>query len=248
MNYIIFDLEFNQDFSSFQNTDVKSAKYPFEIIQIGAVRLDSELNKSGEFNRYVKPAIYHEINPFITELTGITMDQLENEEPFSNVFASFIEFINGADSVFCIWGMSDIKELYRSAEYNKLDNSVLPKKFINLQPFVSKHLNLPSKQLLRLQHAVEALDIPVTNGFHNAFYDALYTSEIFKKIYNDSIEPKLYDPFYIKPRIRQVRKEIDFDGLLQQFEKMYERKMSEEEQGIIKLAYRMGRTNQFLKP
>lgn len=247
MNYIIFDLEFNQDFSSMQNSDIKVSQYPFEIIQIGAIKLDSELNKSGEFNRYVKPAIYSKLSPFVTELTGITTEMLLSEKPFGDVYREYIEFISGTDSVFCIWGMSDIKELFKNAEYHKLDRSLLPKMFINLQPWVSKHLNLSSKNMLRLQHAVEALNIPVTESFHNAFYDAYYTSEILKKIYSPSIQPKIYDPFYIKPRPRQTRKAIDFEGLLAQFEKMYERKMTEEEQKIIKLAYQMGRTGQFVK-
>lgn len=247
MNYIIFDLEFNQDFSSLQNTDKRVSRYPFEIIQIGAIKLDSQLIKAAEFNRYVKPAIYNNISPFVTELTGITTEKLQNEEYFQEVFKEYIEFIGGTNSVFCIWGMSDIKELFRNADYHKLDKSMLPKMFINLQPLVSKHLNLPSKNMLRLQHAVEALNIPVTKSFHDAFSDAYYTSEIFKKIYTPSIEPKRYDQFYIKTRPRQIKQEIDFDGLIAQFEKMYSRKMSEEEEGIIKLAYRMGRTNQFVK-
>ena len=44
MNYIIFDLEFNQGFDRLNNKTVSNAKCPFEIIQIGAIKLDSELN------------------------------------------------------------------------------------------------------------------------------------------------------------------------------------------------------------
>jgi hypothetical protein len=32
-----------------------------------------------------------------------------------------------------------------------------------------------------------------------------------------------------------------------QFEKMYSRALTKEEQGMVKLAYQMGKTNQFLK-
>jgi len=124
---------------------------------------------------------------------------------------------------------------------------LLPKMFINLQPYVSKYLNLPLKNLLGLQHAVEALNIPITYTFHNAYHDAFYTAEVFKKIYNSSIHPKLYDPSYKNFRPKHGKREIDIDKLLQQFEKMYARKITEEEQGMIMLAYKMGRTNQFLK-
>ncbi|MEL7567963.1 MAG: 3'-5' exonuclease [Dehalobacterium sp.] len=247
MYFIIFDLELNQDFSSLHNFDKKRFGFPFEIIQIGAIKLDLKLNTVATFNRYVRPTIYTKISPFITELTGITTEQLLMEEPFPEIYKAYTEFINGTDYIFCIWGMSDIKELFRNGEDHKLNCNLLPRMYINLQPYVSKHLNLPSKHLLRLQHAVEILNIPITYKFHNAFHDAYYTCEVFKKIYSSSIQPKFYDPAGITIKPRQRKREIDFQKLIQQFDKMYARKMTAEEQEIIKLAYKMGKTNQFLK-
>lgn len=246
MHYIVFDLEFNQDVSSLQNFDRKNARYPFEIIQIGAVKLDADFNTTDTFNRYVKPSFYKQINPFITELTGITTNQLLLEDPFPEIYKAFTTFIGGIDSVFCIWGMSDIKELFRNATYHQLNNKLLPEMFINIQPYVSMHLHLPAKKLLRLQDAVSLLHIQVTYPFHNALYDAHYTSELFKKIYHSSIKLSHYDPSYVPIRTKKHKKQIDVDGLIQQFEKMYNRQMTEEEEGIIKLAYKMGKTNQFL--
>ena len=246
MHYIVFDLEFNQDFSSLQNVIRNRSQYPFEIIQIGAVKLDINFNTVGTFNRYVKPTIYSKISSFITELTGITTKQLLNEEPFPEIYKAFIQFIDD-DTIFCIWGMSDIKELFRNVEYHKLDSKLLPRWYINLQPNVSKLLNVPPKNLVRLQSAVEAFNIPITHEFHNALFDAYYTAEVFKKISNSNIKSKFYDPSYIKIRPRLQKKVIDIDKLIQQFEKMYNRAMTQEEKDIIKLAYQMGKTHQFLK-
>lgn len=247
MYFIVFDLELNQDFSSLKDLYKKRSSMPFEIIQIGAVKLDSEFNTVDTFNRYIKPTIYTKINPFITELTGITTEQLQSEEQFSEIYKAYTEFIAGPESIFCIWGTSDIKELFRNAENHHLNSDLLPRRFINLQPYVSMYFNFPPKNLLRLQHAVEALNLPIKYTFHNAFYDAYYTAEIFKKINNSFIQPKIYDPACITIKPRQPKREIDIDGLLNQFEKMYARKMTEEEQRIIILAYKMGKTNQFLK-
>jgi len=247
MHYIVFDLEFNQDFSSLQAIDIKKHQYLFEIIQVGAIKLDFELNTIDTFNQYIKPSIYTKINPFITELTGITTEQLLTEKSFIEVYKNYIEFINNTDSIFCIWGMSDIKELFKNAEYHQLNNKLLPKMFINLQPHVSINLGIHSKKLLRLQSAVEMLKIPTTYKFHDALCDAFYTAEIFKKIYNSSIQPKLYDPSYVAIKPRQRKRVIDFDKLITQFEKMYARKITQEEQDMIKLAYKMGKTNQFFK-
>jgi len=245
--FVIFDLEFNQDVFSIHNSDEKISHYPFEIIQIGAIKFDLEFNTAAIFNRYVRPTFYAEVNPFITELTGITTEQLLVEDPFPEVYKAFTEFIAGTDSVFCVWGMSDMKGLIKNVEDHQLNDRLLPKMYIDLQSYASKHLNLPRKNLPGLQHAVELLNIPITYTFHNAFHDAIYTAEVFKKTYNPSIQPKLYDPSPMTARPKQGKREIDTDKLLQQLEKMYGREMTEEEKGIIKLAYKMGRTNQFLK-
>lgn len=156
-------------------------------------------------------------------------------------------FIDESDSIFCTWGISDIAELFRNAEYHKLDRKLLPRRFIDLQLYVSEQFNRTKKNRLRLQHAVEQLNIPITYLFHNALYDAYYTAEVFKKVYNSSLQPQLYDPSHRTIRPRPPRRVIDFDQLLLQFEKMYARELTEEEQEMIKLAYKMGRTNQFTK-
>lgn len=245
--YIVFDLEFNQDFSDVSAKKIIGNMFPFEIIQIGAVKLDSDLNLVDSFIRNIKPNIYKKINPIIEELTGIKTEMLINEKSFLEIYNEFIEFIGDKDSIFCVWGMSDIRELYKSADYYKQNISMLPKMFVNIQPYASLYFHMPKKTQLRLQNVVEMLNIPVINEFHNALNDAFYTTEIFKKIYNESIKPIIYDPNYVRPRIRQIKRMIDTEALIKQFEKMYNRILTEEEKSMIILAYKMGKTNQFLK-
>lgn len=245
MDYIVFDLEFNQDFSP--GGDRKIRRSCFEIIQIGAVKLDQNFNTIETFQRYVKPTIYPEVNPFITELTGITTEQLISEETFSPVFHAFLEFAGGSDTIFCIWGMADLKELYRNIEYHKLDKNLLSKSYINLQPYASLHFKLSQKNLMKLKTTAELLGIPLVYQFHNALSDALYTAEIFKKLHKESIQVKIYDPSFVAARPRPVKQKIDFEKLIRQFEKMYARRLTAEEQEMIRLAYKMGKTGQFLK-
>ena len=265
MHYIVFDLEFNQDIPSVQEalrtdlltnapanldetqTDKKEpSKLSYEIIQIGALKLDERYQTIGTFNCFIKPSLYSDVNPIITGLTGITTEMLKEGEPFPKAYKSFLEFMNDSFSILCVWGMSDLKVLYKNAEYHKLDVKPIPRMYINIQPFVPKYLKLTDKKLLRLQTAAELLNIPVTHEFHNAFYDSYYTAEIFKKINNGDMQPKAYDPAFVTIRPRQPKRTINFPKLIAQIEKMYDRTMTEEEQEIIKLAYKMGRTNQFV--
>jgi len=257
MKYVVFDLEFNQDPDSLTDPGLTanpelnniSAKkrYPNEIIQIGAVKLDEELQQAGTFNRLVKPSLYARISPYITELTGITSEMLQSEDGFSHVYNDFIEFIGDEDTILCVWGMSDMKELYRSVKYHNLDENLLPDKYINIQPYASVHLGQPKKKLLRLSYCIEAMGIEIAAPFHDALHDALYTAQIFKKLYNPAIAPKIYKPSGIPKHYGPARPVLDFPGLIAQFEKMFSREMTAEEKEIIRLAYHMGKTGQFLK-
>ncbi len=248
MYYIVFDLEFNQDFSSLHENYNRRTPVRNEIIQIGAVKLDTAFNFVDSFNSYVKPTFYEKLNPFITDLTGITSEMLQNAGYFPDIYTEFINFTGDTNVVFCLWGTSDLKELFRNVDAHNLNNNSLSRKYINVQPYVSLYFNYPVKNLLRLEHAVKALNIPLTYPFHNAYYDALYTAEIFRKIYSPFMQPLSYDPLEKEKRSpKEQKKKIDADGLIKQFEKMFAREMSEEEKSIILLAYKMGKTGQFIK-
>jgi len=93
------------------------------------------------------------------------------------------------------------------------------------------------------------LDIPFSEDFHNALADASYTAEVFKKIYSKNIKPKIRTLYKNKKDNKQDKRKqtIDYDSLINQFEKMFNREITEEEKSMIKLAYIMGNTNQFQK-
>ena len=59
MNYIILDLEWNQSNTSKEEI---CKVLPFEIIEIGAIKLDEYRQKTDEFNELIKPQIYHEMH------------------------------------------------------------------------------------------------------------------------------------------------------------------------------------------
>ncbi|GAA0724710.1 3'-5' exonuclease [Clostridium malenominatum] len=249
MNYIIFDLEFNQyyNFKEGQN-DEANPKCPFEIIQIGAVKLDTNLNTISTFNKIVRPELYTRIHPYVKEITNITMEQLSTGVSFKETYKEFIQFID-AKSIFCIWGMADIKEFLRNAEYYKLETSSIPKKYINVQQYASKYFNFPRGSNIGLSKAVTLLNIQSNALFHDAFNDAYYTAEVFKKIYNNEMKPKIYNNIIgrYSDRNSSSKGTIDTFNLIKQFEKMFKREMTEEEISIIKLAYIMGKTGQFFK-
>lgn len=55
MNYIVLDLEWNQSPHGKEGT---IEHFPFEIIEIGAVKLDETFCEIGEFHRLISPVAY----------------------------------------------------------------------------------------------------------------------------------------------------------------------------------------------
>lgn len=250
MNYMVFDLEFNQVFNfSRENPRKANPRCPFEIIHIGAVKLDEKLNKIGTFDRLVKPKLYTRIHPFVKKMTGITRESLKDAEPFEKVYEELAAFMSGVN-VLCVWGGSaDINELFRNIKYHKLDTSIIPKEYIDVQLYANKNLKKPRGTSVSLENAIEAFNIPHELDFHNAFNDAFYTAVVFKKLYNKNIIPEAYNPASSRNQRQESNKraQVDTGMLINQFNEIYHRKMTSEEQSIIKLAYKMGSTHQCLK-
>ncbi len=139
MEYIIFDLEFNQGFDKKLNKTVSNEKCPFEIIQIGAIKLDSKFNIIDTFNSYVKPTIYKDIHPFISRMTNIKNSDFNDSPTFPEVYNNFIKFISSQDPILCVWGAGDLKELYRNINYHKLPSN----SYLNLiLIYNNMHLNI----------------------------------------------------------------------------------------------------------
>lgn len=141
MNYVIFDLEWNRYAKKLK------PKCPDEIIQIGAVKYDSELNYIGSFNRLIKPVLYNKLEPRVEELTGITMDMLLSDGvPFPKAFKEFKRFM-GEDFVLMSWGVQDAAILRENCLYYNRDISInWLKRFADLQNFVSEDKRIKCEQ------------------------------------------------------------------------------------------------------
>lgn len=246
MNYIIYDLEFNQEDPSNKN-DVKSSddKLTFEIIQIGAIKVDEYFKVISTFNALIKPTLYETLHPYVEDLTKINMDDVNLSKTFPEIFDDFINFMGSDNPILCVWGTCDVNELMKNSAFHKLPKDLIPKDYIDIQLHASNQFNMPKGTKIGLRNAVELLKIDISGNFHDAYEDALYTFEVFKEIYNPNIKPKIYTPNPPK-RIDIPKEKVDKVALINQFEKMYDREMTDEEKSIIKIAYAMGKSRQFV--
>lgn len=246
MHYIIYDLEFNQKSTDISNPEADDFGLPFEIIQLGALKLNENFETVSTFNTLIKPTVHTAIHPFIENLTGINDSMVSSSKNFPLVYDDFVRFVGEDNIVLCVWGSVDIKELLRNIKFYKLPTLSNFKFYIDVQHYASKYFKVQNGFRIGLKNAVELLNISSKNEFHDAFNDAYYTSEIFKIIYDDTVIPIVYAPASIN-RITRKPKEIVYEkALIKQFENMYNREMTDEEKSIIKLAYFMGKTKQFI--
>ena len=247
MEYIVFDLEFNQGFDKKLNKTVSDEKCPFEILQIGAVKLDADLNIIDTFNTFVKPNIYKEIHPFIKKMTNIIHEDVKDAPNFPQAFNNFKEFMNNDKNILCVWGNGDLKELYRNIKYYNLSTENLSNTYINVQHHASIYFNNPTGKSIGLQNAITLLQLNQDKSYHNALNDAYYTSLVFKNIFNDKIETKKYTFDNDSKKNPPTKRKVNYDNIFSEFKKIINRDLNKEEKKIIHLAYKMGRKSKSSK-
>lgn len=206
MNYIILDLEWNQ---SSDGKEEESRLLPFEIVEIGAIKLNSERQMIGEFSELIKPQVYHEMHQITRKLIHLQMDQLEKGRPFLDVARQFLEWC-GEDYIFCTWGAMDLTELQRNLRYYGMKSlSDGPFPFLDVQKLFSIGFE-DRKSRRTLEHAVDFLEIEKDIPFHRAFSDAYYTAKVLAFLEEDVLKNYSFDVFHI-PKDRQSEIHVRFD-------------------------------------
>lgn len=199
MNYIVLDLEFNQAFDFEKNKTINPIpSCRFEIIQIGAVKLDQSFNVINKLDLYIKPYLYKEIHPYVKKLTGISEEFLKDKPYFKEIVPDFKNFIgNEEDCIFCVWGSSDLRALYRNLSYYKILTKDLILKYVDVQNMATSYLKFSKGGAIGLKSAIELLNLPIKEDFHNALNDAIYTAEIFKIVKSNKPNIKIFNSKHI---------------------------------------------------
>lgn len=195
MNYIVLDLEWNQSpvGKSGENPDI-----PFEIIEIGAVKLDAGRQFIERFQQYVRPEIYQQMHFKTQELLHISMKELQRERRFPEVIRDFFAWC-GTDYIMCTWGEMDLEELQRNIEFYGIENPFpRPLFFYNVQKLFSRaYENGHSRR--SLEYAVEYLNIQKSLSFHDAFDDTCYTTMILQQLDWEAVKEYLSVDYHRPP-------------------------------------------------
>ena len=180
--FVVFDMEWNQPIYG-KEYDIDVSALTGEIIEIGAVKYVYEnglLTRKGVFSRDIKPAVYKKIHYHVKKVTHKTNSDLARGVGFANAYNEFVKFIGGAQ-ILVGWGSSDTAILKQNLKFFDMDDD-LRIYFLDLQPIFSLFGDEKGKQR-SVEFAVDYYGIVKNEGFHSATSDAIYTGEIFEKIF-----------------------------------------------------------------
>ncbi len=211
MDYIIFDLEWNQSSKSDNSSkiDENGRSLPFEIVEIGAVKLNENRDMIGEFSELIKPQIYHEMHYITSKLIHLQMKQLEKGKPFVEVMEKFLEWC-GDDCIFCTWGPLDLLELQRNMQYYNMEPlSDRPIQYYDIQKLFSIAYE-DKKSRRSLEYAIDMLGIHKDIPFHRAFSDAYYTAQVFDMIEDPEVLEKVSFDTFMLPDCKEKEVYIKF--------------------------------------
>lgn len=195
MNYIVMDLEWNQSASGQSG---ENPRLPFEVIEIGAAKLDCKFNIIDQYGSIIKPRVYRRLQSKIRELLNYDESFLRTGRPFDVVFREFKKWC-GDDYIFCTWGPLDLTYLQQNMDFYYLKNFAFPLKFYNLQEIYALNHYNDKSQMPSLEKAVGELHIPIVEPFHCAKNDAYYTAKVFQEMNRKKLSDMYSIDYYHYP-------------------------------------------------
>lgn len=195
MNYIILDLEWNQ---SAKGKNYENKEIPFEIIQIGAVKLDETGEVQDIFNCVVRPTVYKKLHSAVKEVVALTDQELKDGVSFQEAFMHLMQFCED-DYIFCTWGSQDLWQLQQNMQYYQIENA-FPRvmKYYDVQKMFS--IVFEDGKLRRtVEHAVDVFGFEKDLMFHSAVNDARYVAKIFQYLLENKEAMERVSVDYYKP-------------------------------------------------
>lgn len=185
MHYIIMDLEWNTTYAR------RIKGFLNEVIEIGAVMLDDNLNIIDEFSCFVKAQVGKKLRSSVKRLTSISNEDLDSGMLFTRAMSKFRDWIGCEENVVLTWGDGDIRVLIENFRYlNGITTIPFLTNYIDIQIYVQNILSVSKAQQIGLSAAAEQLGIDENSFFHHrALDDSKLTAECFKKTFD---KEKLY--------------------------------------------------------
>lgn len=178
MTYVILDLEWNGARCE------KIGGYFNEIIEIGAVRLSEDKQIEERFDAYIRPVVSRKLTRLVTNLTGITDDQVRHGVSFEQAMERLGRFI-GDDAVVMTWSNTDLTVLMENCRYFYHDEKIpFLSAYLDLQHYAQTRLGLGTAQQVALSKLAELLELNSDEmELHHAIDDSVLAAAIFRRVF-----------------------------------------------------------------
>lgn len=180
MPYVIMDLEWNNSYN-------KTLKIFFnEIIEIGAVMFDEDLDVIDTFSVLVKSQLSTKLSGRVRDLTHISNEDMYGGVSFQKAISDFSKWIGDRECVFMSWGNSDLRVMYDNLKFFcGIDGIPFMYAYMDLQKYCQKYLKLSNAQQIGLSAAATLFGIDVSEySTHRALEDSLLSLRCLKKSYD----------------------------------------------------------------
>ncbi|MDD6479128.1 MAG: exonuclease domain-containing protein [Oscillospiraceae bacterium] len=182
MKYIILDLEWDSAYHK------KHKRFINQILQIGAVKLDSNFDILDSFEVNIKSSFSKKVSNRFATLTGITTEIMQDGISFEEAVNRYNDWV-GTDTVTMTWSNSDLFTILENEEFLLGGKRSLKiEKYLDLQKFIQGEMRLQGydlKNQISLSGAAEILGISLENfDLHTAKDDSLLATAMLKKCYN----------------------------------------------------------------
>ncbi|MGX8714514.1 MAG: exonuclease domain-containing protein [Lachnospiraceae bacterium] len=206
MHYIVLDLEWNQCPGG---KDKENPRLPFEVIEIGAVRVSSSFKIQARFSERIKPQVYHQLYYRTKKLLKVNMKDFASCRTFPSVIRDFLAWC-GHDYTFVTWGPMDLDCLQNNMDFYGIHNILArPLLYYDAQKLFSL-IYEDGKSRRSLKYAVEDQAITIDQPFHHAVDDAYYTAEVFIRMDPEQSLPYLSVDYHNPPSKRSEEIDLHF--------------------------------------
>lgn len=184
---IVIDLEFTP-----VGREAKTHKLKCEIIQIGAVRVDSEGAIIDSFSSFVKPEYAKSVSHAVQKLTGIRTCDLISENTLEAVLGEFRKWVGSKTTRYIAWSETDLEQLKAETEKKNVSFAEQDGRWLDLQKIYPRFMGVGNDRKMALRVAADWYGIKVSeDGLHGALYDARLTAELLKNLLTkDYLEQK----------------------------------------------------------
>lgn len=177
MQYIILDLEWNQPLS-YQSHVYRAVgdRLIFEMIQIGAVKVDADMKVCDTISIPIRPQHYIKIHPRIRKMTGLDNEILADADTFLEAMDRFAEWC-GDDYALLTWGCDDVSVLKQNMDFYDCKVQLPP--LCDIQRLFSDVHGAKDRKGLKAAMEMVGIEPDDNLPFHNALHDSYYTALVF---------------------------------------------------------------------